>query len=317
MGVAAVILRAALRLSGAPLEWTAPDECPEQQDVVARANRLAVVSEAALRGRAVVTRSSDGFAVEIEVAGRTQRHGAASCEALADLTALVVAVAADPVAVATHTAIPPASPPRDPTPPPTSAPAPEPPQETPSPSPTPRPALRRRWVPTLGVRGLVGYAQLPGIDSGAGISVALERPRLAVQVRADWIFARRTPIAGLAPAEAELAAGNVSLRGCGGMTRRILALSGCGGVELGAVWAHPVRVSESQDVTALWAAAIGAFSLRAWVDPRVGLELGGELVLALRRPRFALRDDPAATTDTRRGGIRGWAGILVRLGPLR
>ncbi len=314
-GVAAVILRVALRLS-APLDWTAPAECPVQQDVVARANRLAVVPETALRGRAVVTRSADGFAVDLEVAGRTQRHGAASCEALADLTALIVAVAADPVAVATRTAIPPAPSPRDPTPTMTGAPSPEPPEQAPSPSPTPRTA-RRRWVPTLGVRGLVGYAQLPGIDSGAGISVALERPRVAVQVRADWIFARRTPIAGLAPAEAELAAGNVSLRGCGGMTRRILALSGCGGVELGAVWAHPVHVSESQDVGALWAAAIGAFSLRAWVDPRVALEVGSELVLALRRPSFALRDDPGATTDTRRGGIRGWAGIVVRLGPLR
>ena len=305
------MIAAAAVLLAASLQWRAPAECPDAAHVEARARALALDPAAELDARAEVERDASGaYRLALVLGDRVEHHVAADCDVLAELTALVVAVAADPVAVATvmpEAIVPTVS---------TTTPRVE---ATPAAARSvPRtPATRRvrpPWVTVLATHGVAGVAELPRIDAGLDLALSIERPRFAVQARAAWLFAQRTAIPGL-PARAELSAGNGSLRACAVWNRRALALLGCGGAELGAVVATSLDVTAPDTVTSLWVAAFGSASLRGWVHPRVALELGADLLFALRRPRFVLQDDRSAIVSAGVGGIRGWAGIAVRLAP--
>ncbi|HWB82326.1 MAG TPA: hypothetical protein VG755_45490 [Nannocystaceae bacterium] len=305
------MIAAAAVLLAASLQWRAPAECPDAAHVEARARALAIDPAAVFDAHAEITREPSGeYRLVLAIGDRVEHHAARDCEVLAELTALVVAVATDPVAVAT--VVPEAiAPTVGTTTPAIAAPL------APSSSP-PRTATTRRkrspWVTVLATHGIAGVAELPRIDAGLDLALSIERPRFAVQARGAWLFARRTAIPGL-PARAQLSAGNGSLRACAVWNRRALALLGCGGIELGAIVASSLDVRRPDTVTSLWVAAFGSASLRGWLHPRVALELGADLLFALRRPRFVLRDDENAIVSAGVGGIRGWAGIAVRLAP--
>lgn len=296
------------------IEWVAPAECPSADEVRRRASTLALAPVDALRGHAQVRRRADGgYALELAIDGRRELHEAGTCETLADLTALVIAVAADPVGAATTIE------PRlvddealrlDPL----GRPAPSSSRAMPLPASSRAAKRRRPWTPVLAVHGVAGIAQLPGLDAGLDLQLSIERRRFAVQAHAGWLFARRTPIPVQAPALAELAAANASLRACGIWSWTRVSALGCGGIELGAVVGRPRGVVEEQTEAALWVAVVASAGMRGWVHPRVGLELGADLVLALRRPAFALRDHTDDAVRAGVGGLRGWAGLAVRLG---
>jgi hypothetical protein len=174
------------------LAWDAPPECPAAGEVHAAIGRMVGPrAEARVRARAGVTRGPDGYRgrVEVETAdGRGERaFEAATCAAVADAIALVVALAIDPQAappsadagappdagtvdVATTAAVADAADaaPRDaaPTnrPPSASAPA----AEAPAP-PSPR-APGRALHASLG--GLADTATLPDVALGVAASVA-------------------------------------------------------------------------------------------------------------------------------------------------
>lgn len=294
-----------------PLQWQAPPDCPGADDVRARARRLARDPATPLPGVAVVDRAGEGrWTLRLRIGDVTREHAAASCEALADLTALAVAVAADPVAVASTVR---ASSPAPMTPVAPRIETPPPPRRIASVEAPARRSHRPRWTTALGVAAVAGVAELPRVDAGPSLSFALERAALSLQLRGMWLAEQRTAIPGLERALARLQAANASLRACGQWRQRAIGLLGCGGVELGALVGAPQAVARIERRAALWVAVLAAVGLRGWVHPRVALELGADLVLGLRRPQFALADAPERTVAAGQGGVRGWAGILVRL----
>ena len=131
---------------------------------------------------------------------------------------------------------------------------------------------------------------------------------------ATWLAPRVAPFEGLDPAKAALWAINTSVRACGLLGRDRLRLALCAGPELGALMGEARDVPRGASSAELWAAAIAAPGLQWWVHRRVGLLVGAEVVVALRRPRFALRDDPTAAIVAGRGGLRANAGLALRLG---
>ncbi len=317
--LAALALAASLAPADrAHIDWIAPPSCPSAADVDALAERLLLVADGAVEARAEVRADAEGFALELAIGDRTQRFDARECEALARVTALLVAVAADPLAVAVATTgplvrAPAVSEPVAPTssrarieiarPPATAA--------------TPRPIERTRRIPVagwLGVHGIVGVAELPGLDAGIGLAGAVERGAFAAELRASWLFERRAGIPERPGAEAGLSAANASARACGILGRPSLRAVLCAGPELGAVIGRAYGVTDSQRAVDLWIAASAAPSLHVWPHPRVGVQLGVDLVLALRRPEFALSDDSSLRVSTGRGGLRAWGGIAVRFG---
>ncbi len=307
------------------LEWSAPSGCPRQPEVVARAERLLLVSDAELTARGVIERQGNAWqlvlVIEQEDGAIEHRQLAQSCAALGDLAALWIAVAADPVAVSTAAPI--ASPPvvAVPSVPPLVEPAPT--SESPPPVASP-PALERatsrpRSRRTLGgwvrVAGIVGAAELPTIDAGVGIAAALGVGRWRVELGLSHLFARGRELPGLAPARAELSAWNASLRGCGELGPRRVRLGACVGPELGAAVGHAVGVAKGNDRAAPWVALLAGPALRWRPIDRVQLHLAVDAVLALARPSFVLRDDPDAAVSTGRGGIRATLGVAVAFGP--
>ncbi len=305
----------AIQPQGDPLQWNAPPPCPDVVDVRARARRFARDPATTLAGEAIVEGVSAGsWRLRLRIGGLVREYNSRDCEALADLAALSIAVAADPVAVATamratsamsHVA--PSTPARH--------------RErgiaAPTESPSPRPdrtAVRRpRWTTLLGIGGVAGVAELPRADLGPTVSLAVERRALSIQLRGGWLLPQRTPIPTFDPAQARLQAANGSARVCGQWRDRALSILGCGGLELGALIGASERVRQMDRRAALWVAALGSVGLRGWIHPRVALEIGAEFVLGIRRPRFGLQDNPFQPVAAGAGGVRGAAGVLVRL----
>lgn len=306
----------------ATIEWIAPDVCPTDADVDALAERLLLAADGTIAARAEIVAHAGRFALALTIDGEARTFEADECAALAQLTALLVALAADPLAVAQQ-AVPLAV-----APPPVRVPSPEPPAATLVTSPpierreddriapadprtTTRASAGQGWI---GVHAIAGLAQLPGLDAGLGIAAAYGRRRFAIELRASWLSPRSVAIPGFDRATATMTAVDVSPRACGVLGRRALRAALCGGPELGAVIARAHDVREPDTTTSLWLALVAAPGVHWYVHRRVALQLGADLVLALVPPRFALRDDAARTVGTGRGGLRAWAGLAVRFG---
>ena len=122
------------KASELPLElhWDAPDTCPNETELAAYIERHTVPSVAprpAIQARATVRENPDGYSLALIITGETAnaRHDIDSrdCEALANATAFILAVALDPLAKSSEAKAladpagespPPSVPPREPTP---------------------------------------------------------------------------------------------------------------------------------------------------------------------------------------------------------
>jgi hypothetical protein len=86
------------------LHWTAPVGCPDELSVRDDVQRLLSGSQASGTARADVTHTGDSWRVVVSMNGGERRLEAASCRALADATALIVAMAVDPARVVANRA---------------------------------------------------------------------------------------------------------------------------------------------------------------------------------------------------------------------
>ena len=84
------------------LTWKAPVACPDEGSVRARIATLLAGSSATIEARAEARRSGERWQVVLVMNGGERRLEADSCFALADATALIVAMAADPARVAAN-----------------------------------------------------------------------------------------------------------------------------------------------------------------------------------------------------------------------
>jgi hypothetical protein len=78
------------------LTWRAPEACPDEEAVRASVGRLLSGSTATVEGRAQATREGATWQVVLTMNGGERRLEGDSCYALAEATALIVAMAVDP-----------------------------------------------------------------------------------------------------------------------------------------------------------------------------------------------------------------------------
>jgi hypothetical protein len=273
--------------------WSAPDACPTRADVIDRIARLLGRAPDSPGGRAfsaradVTSPSPELFRVRVishaadDVEGERMLE-ASSCERIADATALVIALAIDPEAVASHSA--------------DAAPQPTPPTRAPSlpqrPSPPPRaiaPApSRTTHGPRLGVRAsaALDIGALPAPSPGGAITIALILHRVRVELAGNaWVTQRATggPHSN-SGADISLASGAV--RGCFAPLIGTFELAACVATHVGWTWGTGFGVTDPATNGAIWLAFTAggavAWSPRSWLSIRLGIEAGPSVI----RPEF-------------------------------
>ncbi|WP_437633954.1 hypothetical protein [Sorangium sp. So ce854] len=305
------------------LRWTAPAECPAGAVVEAEIHRLlgheSPTSRGTLRATGTITPVDSGFVLHIELSrdgwksARTVRG--ATCRALADAGALMVAMAIDPeVATRSGTEAPGDRPsaralPANPAPEPPAAAArtaePAPRRGPPASAPATRGRARRaRQTEGAAERDLslrLGLGAMGDLGTMQGLSSAIE-PWAAVVVGPARLEAGASFWPGNTAASAarpqsggtiDLVAGSITA--CALLPPVARAVrphfevgAPCAGIELGRMHAEGYGVSDPEEGSALWAALRGGAAV-AWVAaPWVRLRLRLEAVVPLERPRFVL-----------------------------
>ena len=345
LGVAVGSARADAPLT---LTWSAPAECPQLPAVQAELQRLLGAETQAGADTAVdvqLARAADArfvltLIVRREGGEATRTLEGASCEALTQAGALVIALAIDPDAVAAHTADAPAdapqdaaliTPPAQPTPPTEPAQA-QPDRDQPS-------AASRRDPRTRGARAR-GAAQpaaadgaprshlrvagrvfahavaealaVPGVSAGfaAGAGVRVGVVDLTLEVL--WAAPRGIEVAAPPNAGADFALTAGRLRGCVALTGGLVELAPCLGFELGVLRGESYGVSAPSSGGALWAAPMAGAELRVFVHDRVAVTARLDVAAPLQRPAFVIAGI-GAITEPGVASVRGELGVSLYL----
>lgn len=316
---------------GAPatidLEWDAPSECPDRTAVHAEIDQLVVGDSRDVTVIAVVTRRHDAlFHLDLEIdTSEGRQHfewDARACGSLARGAALAIVAAAD----ATPIAVP--APPVVQTPTRNDVATP-----TPAAVPTAAEAAPLDRVPTRGaadaspsrgsdgvhgwlrLHAAAGIAQLPGFDGRFGVGGGLGWKWLRAEAIAALTLPRQVRASDVG---ARMLAFDVAAR-VGGSTSGRVAVGGMVGAEIGAVRATGLDVDSPQTAGDVWIAATLGPTVTVAIARRLAFFAGIDGVVALRRPRFAIREraessDGEIVFRPRAGGARVWIGFGVRFG---
>jgi hypothetical protein len=273
---------AALLLTGAIIDWDAPEGCPDAVAVAANVERFLgteVPSTAEVTGSARVARDGKGFEMTFELtspSGRTEKQlSSAKCEVLADAFALELALALDTLAVVAALPEPPA---------PIEVEPPLEPAAVPEPAPT-RPRSRRPAF-ALSVRGGASLGVVPGVGG-----------RLQLDLALVWRLARLSLAGGYdlpKPARAtddedvgiDVSLGSVELRACAVPRLRTVELPICGALEGGAMRADPVGLADPQVSHRAFLAGLFGSGVGVPVHRIVVLWLTVDAVVPILRPGF-------------------------------
>lgn len=288
------------------LEWSAPPGCPDADAVHRRIELMAdpeVDYRAEGRVDAKVTRTGDGWSLRLEMRfpeGRANRElEGASCEAVTDAAALIIAVMLDPESVlevieeAVAEPVPPV------VPEPVGDPVPE----------EPKPKQRRVWG-LLGAMANGSFAALPAfgfaVTGAAGIGGRWFRAEAVGTYELPRTETVAQPGAG---ARTDLWA--LGARGCGVPGPMFLRVPICAGFEFGVVRARGVGLQTPRTARVFHAQATIGTALVYFPIHHLGLRLGADLVVPLR-PWLIKIDDLGDVHRSRPAGIRFGAGIETR-----
>ncbi len=287
------------------LTWSAPGECPTAASVRAAALRGAPPGASApIEAEAVVARSS-----RWSVTLRTRRGDvrgertieADTCAALADATAVILALALVPpfedAPPPTSSAPPPAS--ATTTDPPEAS-APAPPAEAPPSLPvvaeersTPEPPRRRApSAPALaiGAWGAADPTTLPSPALGGGGSVAWTPGALRIEAgAAAWTAQSRTVPGSTAGARFSMT--SLGAGACHAIVRRSVDLAPCLGASLHLVSASGFGATDNYDASARWVSADGGALARMPVGAWLALRVRADALVPLSRPTFAVENE--------------------------
>ncbi len=234
----------------------------------------------------------------------------ATCASVTEAAALVLALAIDPDAVASHPlALPAEEPPPPPPPPPPTPPPPPPPlavllRVAP---PAPRPPVARRAHWNIRASIFADLGSLPQATLGPSLALGLSIGAWRLEVEANYALAQRT-VGSSRGGEFDLFFGGVVA--CRLVHLAVMEIGGCGGFELGSLRGLAFGVSQPTTGSGVWLGARFGAMLRVPLGTRWGLaaELGG--AVPLLRPRFVIENvGPVFQTDPI--ALRGAAGVEV------
>lgn len=314
------------------LEWDAPAECPDRAAVRAEIEALAIGERRSVVANAVVTRrthESWHLDLEIETADGRQHFewDAMACGSLARGAALAIGAAADAATIAVPPAplLPTEAQPAEPQDEPLTV------EATPAPpvvrdasppgsggsrgaAPRSRASMIHGW---LRLHAAAGVAQLPGFDGRLGAGGGVGWRWLRAEAIAAVSLPRETRALDV-DVGARMLAFDVAAR-VGASTSGRVAVGGLVGAEIGALRARGIDVQTPDTAYDLWIAATLGPTMSLAVGRRAAFFAGIDAVVALRRPRFAIREQADAAAGEivfrpRRGGARVWIGFGVRLG---
>ncbi|MEM6989204.1 MAG: hypothetical protein AAF721_01865 [Myxococcota bacterium] len=315
------------------LQWDAPSTCPERGYVedatTERLGRAPTLAEVEVEVT-ITDHGSDGLRLKLGTVRDGQRDAhtmtAHDCRALADATALVVALTVDPVAVAGRVDAPP-----EPEPPPAAPsvepPAPEPPPEPPADppvvrrqparveaadaAPPPKPAPRVVDA-MLRAEGGVELGALPGVTGGPALALAVGLPRLRIELGAMYLAPRR---ASGADATVNVQLGAATARVCGRLRTRRIEVPLCGGLEAGGMRGDGSGAPDARPAAGLWLAPAVSAGAHGWLTPRLALVARAEVAVPLALPAFEIRDPGDAIELFRPEPVSGriWIGIEGKL----
>ena len=303
-----------------PSSWSAPRGCPDRAWVEERMQHYLARSAAPrleTHGRIVLVDA--GYRLELRVGEDVRTLEGTDCRRLAEAAALIMAVAADAVTVATTIVATESS---------AVVPEPEETQLGPEPdeptvttvSVAPPPARPNDERPTSnraisgGLRPLFGVDGniLPGAGVGLGTAALLRGSGpWRVQVRGTYWMPRTVRVDD-ADAGARVWAAGGGVDGCWEPGRAAVFGLVCGGVEFGALGGSGFGTGiETRRATQLWSAATLGGGV-GWSMTRVlALVLEAQLLVSLRRPAFHL-DGLGPVHRAGSVGGRGFLGLEVR-----
>ncbi|MEM9456363.1 MAG: hypothetical protein AAGF11_19430 [Myxococcota bacterium] len=306
------------------LRWSAPSGCPTPDElrdgIERRLGRELTPGEAQVDARVepyqggyrLTLRTTTGDLVD----GRTL--DADDCGALADATALIVALAVDPVAVAgalelwraaeAQTEAQPAPILPGPTPARRSGPADRPAESEPTP-----PAKERGLAGgVLRLTGGVGLGAVPGATGALSLAGGLRWRRARLELEGGYWIPRRSEAIDGARVRVQL--GTAGVRGCGVLSRDRLEAPLCGGVQLGGMRGAGEGTPDAQVAQGLWFALEAGVGLSWWFAPRWALAGGFSAAVPLVQPGFDLDTDPPVRLfEPSSVAGRLWLGIELRL----
>lgn len=314
------------------LRWTAPPSCPDVAAVQQRTERLLGRPlndprhprvEASVQVRVRRTWTAE---LHLGAAGGRQTRilRARSCEALAEATALLLAVTIDPTANLETPAEPPPEPTAEPPPEPAVEPsrqaAVEPPPEpalpvlAPGPTAVASPPPRRATLQGFVAAGLqTQWGALPGLGLGVLAAGGLRWRRARVQALASYVSTVRERELAAAP-EVRLRGDQwwLGVTGCATFSRGRIALPLCGGWFAGAVRTRARGLASGGTLRLPWTGALVDAGLRVLLHPRIALALQGGAQIPILRPTFRV-DGIGVVHQTTSVVAQAQLGLEIRL----
>jgi hypothetical protein len=296
------------------IEWDAPAECPNVDEIEAHAERLLGQPLAARRAQlvvahAVVRRNKAGnweLRLSLTANGRYAEDTliAQQCRALGDATAMKVALAIDPVATARalETAAAAAEPKK---PPPAAKPAPK--LDLGAPSRSTRTSFGLR----LSTGAAVGL--LPSLAGGGAFALWLQRSSWRAELGGQGYWGGDARYERMPAVGAKLQLFSAVARGCPVAHWGGLDFPVCIGVELGAMRGVGFGVKKTETAYSASGAVVLGPALRAPIGKSLGFWLEAEGAYAFLRPALEVRNLGTLYSARSTSG-RIWAGIEIRLG---
>ncbi|HVH98289.1 MAG TPA: hypothetical protein VM869_06255 [Enhygromyxa sp.] len=313
-------------------EWDAPPECPSRADVIASVRSYLPEleqpppspSRADLRVSVSVAIEGQDWAATVRMSGRDgtseRRFSAPACVELAEATALITAVALDPVLVARHVtqqreAAEAAS--VEPQParinPPTPAPA-EPEALASNSSAAfvadnPEPLPPRTFQLGVGLFGTGAWGPATVGFGGLAGSFAMFANRWRWQLEGGWSIPRALTLDD--GRRGRVQAWWLGTRGCVVPRLGPIELPSCPGIEAGQVFARGLPPTTNiSSASQPWAAIVLGQGLRWLLHDRVALTVEAAVLVSLVRGRFRIGDQTLASITP--VGFRGALGLEIR-----
>jgi hypothetical protein len=294
------------------IEWEAPAECPDLRAVRRRAERLLgqplnTPRAQQLLARAQVHRNEAGnWELRLSLTGNQsvaeETLIAKQCSALADATALKVALAIDPVATARAIEVVALAP--EPQPKLVARPSDVVQQSAPSQAPFAAGGVR--------VAGGGGFGLLPGVARGAALSLWVERSQWRVELAGQGYFGGDARYQQMPTVGASLNLFSGLARVCPVARASGLEFPLCVGLELGFMRGVGFGLEIPEKSNSWWGAVVLGPAFRLPVSEAVALWFEADGVAPFLRPGFNVRNLGTLYTAAP-GSARLWVGCEIRL----